>query len=439
MGCSHDHGQHRAPPHKDADGDDGHNREDGEVHCPGHDGHGRGGSGSGSDGHGHCHGHGYAAEHGVSRDQVPAVPNGGVHARGHAGGGQCCPSEAGGWRAFLPHSHGLSRRLAADTRTLLTALAILSAACVGQLVAGAVSGSSALGAEAVHSALDGLTVVLSLVAAVVAARPPTAAMPYGYGRAETLAALASVAALALVCLKLAAGAVSRLTALARGGVPRPVAGRVVFGAEAATLVANIAMAWVLTSRANAAVSSLNIRALRAHIVADSVENVIVLAAGGILWAAPSLSVIDPIITLLIVALLVHLNTPIAREALRTLLQAAPTSIDIAALQSTLSRLPDVVAVPALRAWTLTCNVTVVAAHLAVSPSTPAPALDRVRRAARAAATAAGAAIVTVEVALAAAGRSHDQPSDDGADAEAEPGAEPGPGAVDEERRALVDV
>jgi cobalt-zinc-cadmium efflux system protein len=386
------------------------------------------GNGRGADGGGHDRSHN-------GNDHVHAAPGGGMHARADTtGDGGCCVPDAGGWRDFLPHSHRLSQRLAADKRTLLAALAVLCAACGGQALAGAASGSSALSAEAVHTALDGLTVVVSLVGAVVAARPPTAKMPYGYGRAETLAALASVVGLGVVCAGLAAGAVTRLAAVARGGAPHPVAGRLVFAAEAATLAANVSMTWVLTVRSTPSAASLNIRALRAHIIADSVENVIVLAAGLVLWAAPSLAIIDPVLTLLIVVLLVYLNAPIAREAMLTLLQAAPDNVDLAALRSTLVRLPHVVAVPALRAWTLTCSVPVVAAHLAVVASTPAPALDRVRRAARAAAAAAGAAVITVEVALVAVRRNRSLASDDGSDAEPEPGA-----ATDQSGRPPVDV
>lgn len=375
-----DHDHHHAFCEDDRDRDHDHDH----SHCKGGHGHKHSHSHC-EDDHGHEHSHSHSDAHLQSTNS-----------------GCCEHSHASGWRAYLPHSHALSARLAADARTLFAALAILMGACATQVIAGLASGSGALAAEAVHSALDGLTIVLSLVAAVVAGRPPTPEYPYGYGRAEVVAAAASIAALALLCVKLAVGALHKLWLLASGMPVRPVGGAIVFGAEAVTLVANVAMATVLTRRGGGGghgeKASLNIRALRAHVIADSVENVVVLGAGALIWAVPGVgAVLDPVLTLCIAVLLAYLNADLAREALRALLQAAPVSMQLGTLQTSLSRLPGVRAVPALRAWALTSDVAVVEATVEVAPETAEAATDRVRRAVRRACAAAGGALVTVEV------------------------------------------
>lgn len=296
----------------------------------------------------HHHHHHHAAEH--------------VHAH-H--GESCAHAHAkSGWRRFLPHSHALETRLAADTHSLRMALLILVSAFLLQLVAGLLASSSALIVEAVHSALDGLTVVISLISVMVALGKPTAQFSYGYARAEVISALLSITALALLCIKLFYGATERLFHILRGSMaPIHVEGRIVFVAEAITLCANVFMAYVLTSGGQ---TSLNIRALRAHVIADSVENLIVLFAGLIMWIMPSASIIDPILTLFIVALIMYLNAGIASESIMMVMQAAPSSINVeqSVLQN-LEKIPAVAKVGPVHVWTMTSGTVVATAEVFV--------------------------------------------------------------------------
>jgi cobalt-zinc-cadmium efflux system protein len=309
---------------------------------------------------------------------------------------------------------------------------MLTLTCGGQLVAGAVASSSALVAEAVHSALDGLTVVLSLVAVIVASRPPTARYTYGFARAETLSALVSVSALALLCVKLLVGAIRRLTSTSP---PPPVSGVVVFVAECVTLASNLVMAWVVTRGSSRAArhihrsgfiqasteepgpnlefdpdieaaanvdadgeeASLNMRALRAHIIADSLENVVVLLAGAVMWAMPSLSLVDPLVTVVIVGVLVWANAGIVWEAVSVLLQAAPRGADGNAVASALSRVKGVASCGPVHVWTLTSGRVVGTAVVLVWPGEGASGIERVRTDVRRVLNRMGVSETTVEV------------------------------------------
>src|SRR5215468_7476105 len=83
------------------------------------------------------------------------------------------------------HAHG-----AHATRRALTAALILTVAFgAAQVVAGLLSGSLALIADAVHNLADGGAIALALLAAWAASRPPTATHTYGWARLEILAAL----------------------------------------------------------------------------------------------------------------------------------------------------------------------------------------------------------------------------------------------------------
>lgn len=313
-------------------------------------------------GHNHAHNHGHDCEHDHDHDHdydhgfekngaVRKRPHLHDHNHTHSHGGCAHDHSGDGWRKYLPHSHGLETRLQADARSLSLALFILVTACLTQLVGGLLANSSVLRVEALHSALDGVTVVISLVSVIVAARAPTPRYSYGLSRAEVLSALISVLALALLCVKLFVQAAQRLGHILRGSkAPIHVEGHIVFVAEAITLSCNLFIAVVLT-KGN---SSLNVRALRAHVIADSVENLVVLFAGFLMWQMPSLNLMDPILTLVIVVLIVVLNFGIARESVNVLLQAAPAEVDMERdVLSRLRKVEGVRGVGASHVWTLT--------------------------------------------------------------------------------------
>eukprot|EP00172_Hildenbrandia_rubra_P004608 Plantae.Rhodophyta-Hildenbrandia_rubra.ctg9648.p1 GENE.Plantae.Rhodophyta-Hildenbrandia_rubra.ctg9648~~Plantae.Rhodophyta-Hildenbrandia_rubra.ctg9648.p1 ORF type:complete len:415 (-),score=66.70 Plantae.Rhodophyta-Hildenbrandia_rubra.ctg9648:1130-2374(-) len=332
--------------------------------------------------HDHHHGHDYGHDH--------HHENGHGHAHRH----DCSSCDHGkGWKMYLPHAHGLEHRLAADRSSLIRAGIILSVAVLGQLIAGFVGNSSVLVVEAVHSMLDGLNVLLALLSVHLAARKPTPRVSYGYARAEVLSALVSVLGLGLLCFKLTAGAVERLWHYFRGTRAKiHVEGKVVFIAEAVTLLSNVAMTFVLSRNQ----SSLNIRALRAHIIADCIENVIVLFAGVLMWAVPKASIIDPILTLCIVCLLVVLNAKIGWEAVYILMQAAPDSADVEGAAAELRGVPGVEALGPLHVWTLTSG-TIVATSVAKLEKTLLNSRKDVREAFNRILKAYGATVTMVEL------------------------------------------
>lgn len=232
---------------------------------------------------------------------------------------------------------------------------ILGVSLSAQLAGGLLVNSSVLEAEAIHTALDGLVLVVSLLSISLAERRAAPRYSYGYGRAEVLSALVSVLALALMCVQLFAGALRRLAAHAVGGAAANMRrGQAVLAAEALTLVNNVLIASVLARSS----SSLNIRALRAHVIGDSIGNIVVLAAGAAMWAYPSAAILDPLLTIVVVLAIAVMNVSLARETLEVLMQAAPNGLDPPSVAKKVRALPDVRAVHNVHIWTLTSGVVV---------------------------------------------------------------------------------
>lgn len=113
---------------------------------------------------------------------------------------------------MLPHvghapaseAHRRQRRVAAVS--ILAALALVTI----KLVAGAVSGSLGLLAEALHSGADLVAATVTFIAIRVGQRPPDRRHPWGHGRAEHLAALAESLLLLAATAYIATEAIRRL-------------------------------------------------------------------------------------------------------------------------------------------------------------------------------------------------------------------------------------
>src|SRR5256714_8986280 len=106
----------------------------------------------------------------------------------------------------------------ADRRALTGALALVLAFMAAEVIVGLLAGSLALLSDAAHLLTDAGALVLALVAARLAQRPPRGGYTYGLQRAEILSAQANGLTLLLLALWLAIEAVPRMLR------PPPVAG-----------------------------------------------------------------------------------------------------------------------------------------------------------------------------------------------------------------------
>lgn len=242
------------------------------------------------------------------------------HAHDHAHGRR---SGLLGWLRELavPHRHGgtivVDSAMESDwrrgLRALLVSLAGLGATAALQAVVAAVSGSVALLGDTLHNAADALTAVPLAVAFVVGRRPATRSYTYGYGRAEDLAGVIVVAAIAVSAAAALVIAVRRLSS--PGGVSHlwAVSAAAVVGFLGNELVARYRI------RVGREIGSAALVADGLHARADGLTSLaVLLGAGGV---ALGLDLADPIVGLVItVAILVVLRDA-GREVYRRLMDA----------------------------------------------------------------------------------------------------------------------
>jgi cobalt-zinc-cadmium efflux system protein len=226
-----------------------------------------------------------------------------------------------------------------------------------EVVAGFLADSLALLSDAAHMLTDAGAIGLALVAAGLAARPPSGRFTFGLGRAEVLSAQVNGATLLVLSAVIGVEAISRLSH------PPAVDGGAVVVVGTIGAIVNIAAAWAL-SRAER--QSLNIAGARAHVLADLYGSLAAIV-GGVFVLAAGFREADGLAALVVSILLLRSGWGLVRESGSVLLEAAPAGMDAQAIGEAMARHRGVAEVHDLHVWEVTTGFPALAAHVMVAP------------------------------------------------------------------------
>ncbi|HET9050959.1 MAG TPA: cation diffusion facilitator family transporter [Candidatus Dormibacteraeota bacterium] len=255
------------------------------------------------------------------------------------------------------HGHAAVTGPDADTRHLAAALVLIVGFMIAEVVAGVLAGSLALLTDAAHMVTDAGALGLGIVATRLAARPPSGGYTYGLKRAEVLSAQANGVALVVIGGFIVVEAVHRLA--------RPVAvdGRAVVAVAACGIAVNLVATWEV-ARANRA--SLNIEGTYQHILTDLYAFAGTLVAG-VAIVATGFERADPIVSLLVAALMGRAAWGLVGRAGRALMEAAPGGLVPDEIGNALASHPHVANVHDLHVWEITSGFPALSAHILVHP------------------------------------------------------------------------
>ena len=228
-------------------------------------------------------------------------------------------------------------------------------------VAGAWIGNSlTLAADAGHMFLDAAALGMSWYAMRLSERQQTERLTYGYHRFQVLAAFLNAVALLALCAWILIEAAGRLHS-PQAMLPLPV-----LGIAAVGLCVNLVAFSMLHGSAN-----LNVRSAALHVLGDLLGSLAAIAAAlAALWFDWRLA--DPILALLVVAILAHGAWRVLKASASTLLEAAPPGIDIDAVRATLTaQVAGVLEVHHLHAWELTPERPLLTLHATVAEAVDA--------------------------------------------------------------------
>lgn len=263
------------------------------------------------------------------------------------------------------HSHGHAHAAPPERwdRVFAIGIALNLGYVLAEGVAGFVFGSVALLADAGHNLSDVLGLAVAWGGAALARRGPSKRFTYGLKGSTILAALANA-----LLLLVAIGAIA-LEAVHRFGDPAPVAGLAVSGVAGLGIAVNAFTAWLF---ARGRKGDVNIRGAYLHMLSDAVVSAGVVAAGVAIWLTGG-AWIDPLVSLIIAAVIFWQTWGLLRETVEMSLAAVPRAVDYDNVRDALATLPGVTEVHDLHIWPMSTTEPGLTAHLCIPAGHPGDA------------------------------------------------------------------
>ncbi len=267
------------------------------------------------------------------------------HDHGHAHGG------GGHGHAHAPADFG---------RAFAVGVVLNTGFVIVEATFGFLSGSMALVADAGHNLSDVLGLLIAWGASVAAKKAPSARFTFGLKSSTILAALANA-----VLLLIAIGVILVET-LHRFTDPATPEGWTMVWVAGVGIVINTATALMFMRGRK---DDLNIRGAFLHMAADALVSLGVVIAG-VAILLTGIIVIDPIVSLIIVAVIAWGTWGLLKDSVKMSLLAVPDGVDEGKVRGYLSGLPGVDAVHDLHIWPMSTTETALTAHLVMPAGHP---------------------------------------------------------------------
>lgn len=270
--------------------------------------------------------------------------HGGGHDHGsHDHGGHDHDDHGAGGHAHSHADHDHDHTAGASGKVLAAAFALTALFMVIELVGGVLAKSLALVADAGHMVTDAAALALAWAAVRIATRPPDAKRSFGYQRLRVLATFLNGCALLFIVAWIAFEAVQRFLN------PVPVNAKAILWIGTIGLAVNL-LVFAMLRRGDS--HDMNISAATLHVLGDLLGSVAaIVAAIVILWTG--WMPIDPILSLVVSALVVKSAITLVRRSAHILMEGSPEWLDHGELRRTLEqKIPDIRDVHHVHTWSV---------------------------------------------------------------------------------------
>ena len=259
------------------------------------------------------------------------------------------------------HVHGHAHGHAHDApqvsaATLGGAVALTLAFVLAEAIGGWWGNSLALLSDAGHNLADAATLGLSWYALWMAGKPSHERMTFGYHRVGVFAALINAVSLVLIALFIGWEGIERLRH------PEPASGVLMIVLATVAIIVNLAISSRLHQGAK---HDINVRSAYVHMIGDAVSAFGVVMAG-IIIATTQWLLADPIVSLVIAALILYSSYGVLSESATVLLEGTPTGIDMPAVIAAIKSVAGVLDVHDLHVWMVGPGVVACSCHILVA-------------------------------------------------------------------------
>lgn len=255
-----------------------------------------------------------------------------------------------------------------------------------EFIAGFLSGSLALVADAAHNLTDSLTLTISFIAERISKRQPDAEHTYGHGRVKIIAALLNGGILLAIAAFIGYEAVLRFTE------PQEVPGLVVALVALVGIAVNGSVAYMLSKQKH----DLNAKSAYTNMLYDMLSSVGALVAG-LAIAIFHVNWLDSVVGVLIALMLLRATSAIVVEAIHVLLEGVPANTDMQNVRQALLNIDGVSGIDEVHAWAIDSNYYAFSCHLVTDKTTLKQACEIVAEAKEILAAQFGFAHATIEI------------------------------------------
>jgi cobalt-zinc-cadmium efflux system protein len=262
------------------------------------------------------------------------------------------------------HLHTHDHAGSGTAKVLKISLVFTAVYIVLLAVMGVRSHSLALLSEAGHNVSDFLALLLSWFAVYMEQRPPSATKTFGYRRAGVIAAFINATTLVAIAVLIFYQAVQRFYH------PVEVHATTMMWVAGAGVVLNGVIAALLMRSHN----DLNIRSALIHEIGDTLSTAAVIVGGWIILKT-GYTVIDPILSIMIGALILWSSFGIIRESVNILLEGIPRGIELDNVVECLRQIRGVLDVHDLHVWSIGSESHALSAHVKIADIPPSESDD----------------------------------------------------------------
>jgi cobalt-zinc-cadmium efflux system protein len=256
---------------------------------------------------------------------------------------------------------------AGNERVVLIGFLLTAGFMVAEVVAGVLSGSLALIADAGHMLTDAAALLLAWAGFRFGRRASDGKRTFGYMRLEVVAGLINAVTLFALVLWIVYEAVQRFM------TPHEVLAGPMLAVAVLGLVVNVVVFLVL-SRGDKA--HVNIRGAMVHVLGDLLGSVAAIVAAVVIWLTGWMP-IDPLLSVMVALLVLRSAWSLFRGSLHILMEGTPGNVVIEDLGKALVRtVPGLAAVRHIHVWSITSGKPVATLEIVPAPGTDPAALTQ---------------------------------------------------------------
>ncbi len=240
-----------------------------------------------------------------------------------------------------------------NIKSLTIALILISFFAIVEAVGGFITGSLALISDAGHMVTDAISILIALVAQIIASKKLNRNMTYGLYRAEAVAAFFNGIFLIGIFAYIFYEAIERFQK------PREIMGLPMLIIAVIGLIVNI-IAMIILLRTSE--KNINIKAALLHVLTDTLGSVAAIIAGISVYFW-KLYIMDPILSIVVVLLLLPSTYNVIKSSLSILMEFAPKEINIEEIEKDLRGIEEVIDIHDLHIWSITSGNDILTVHI----------------------------------------------------------------------------